>query len=201
MGEFDFVAQFNQSPLPPGGAIFREEWIKREEKPPKPSQTEAIIQSWDTAYESDEDSAWSVCTTWAKCPDGFHLLDVWRGRPSFPDLRKQVYALKKAWKANLVIVENKASGISLIQEIEKLDGQKWLVNISPQKGKVERAEQQAVKFEQGKVWLPTEAPWLAAYEAELFSFPHCGFNDQVDSTVQLLAASDYTGFKHRLKYL
>ena len=34
MGEFDFVAQFNQSPLPPGGAIFREEWIKREEKPP-----------------------------------------------------------------------------------------------------------------------------------------------------------------------
>lgn len=201
MGEFDFEAQFNQNPLPPGGATFREEWVRRDETPPKPSQIEAIVQSWDTAYEGDETNAWSVCTTWALCPDGFHLVDVWRGRPSFPDLRKQVFALKKAWKAKMVIVEKKASGISLIEEIEKLEGQKWLVNISPQKSKVERAEQQAVKFEQGKVWLPTEAPWLAAFEAELFSFPHCKFNDQVDSAVQLLTASDYSGFKNRLKIL
>jgi predicted phage terminase large subunit-like protein len=201
MGEFDFEAQFNQSPLPPGGATFREEWIKRNFKQPSPSQIEAIIQSWDTAYEGDEHNAWSVCTTWAKCPNGYHLLDVWRGRPSFPDLRKKVYELKQTWKAKMVIVEKKASGISLIQEIEKLEGQKWLVNISPQTSKVERAEQQAVKFEQGKVWLPAEAPWLAAYEAELFSFPHCKFNDQVDSTVQLLTASDYSSFKNRLKIL
>lgn len=201
MGEFDFEAQYNQCPLPPGGAIIREAWIKRDKTPPKPSQVEAIIQSWDTAYEGDEDSSWSVCTTWAKCPDGFHLLDVWRGRPSFPALRKQVYALKKKWKAKMVIVEKKASGISLIEEIELIGGEKWLVHISPDKGKVERTEQQAVKFEQGKVWLPTEAPWLAAYEAELFSFPHCKFDDQVDSTVQLLAASDYSKFKNKLKYL
>lgn len=201
MGAFDFEAQFNQSPLPPGGATFREEWVKRFDVSPKASQTEAIIQSWDTAYEGDETNAWTVCTTWAMCPDGYYLLDVWRDRPAFPALVKAVYAQKAKWNAKMVIVENKASGISLIETIRVLDAQKWLVDISPEKGKVERAEQQAVKFEQGKIWLPTAAPWLAAYEAELFSFPHTKFADQVDSTVQLLTASDYAAFKNRLKIL
>jgi predicted phage terminase large subunit-like protein len=201
MGEFDFGAQFNQNPLPPGGATFKEEWIGRYDEAPKASQIIAIVQSWDTAYEGDENNSWSVCTTWAICADGFYLLDVWRGRPAFPDLVKAVHALKKKWKAKMVVVEKKASGISLIETIEKIEGQKWLVNISPTKGKVERAEQQAVKFEQGRILLPREAPWLPAYEAELFSFPHYKFDDQVDSTVQLLTASDFNGFKHKLKVL
>lgn len=201
MGEFDFEAQFNQCPLPPGGAIIKEQWVKRYETPPKPSQTIAIVQSWDTAYEGDEGSAWSACTSWAMCPDGFYLLDVWRKRPSFPDLVKAVYKLKATRKAKLVIVEKKASGISLIETIRDLDGQQWLVSLTPSKGKVERTEQQAVKFEQGKIWLPQEAPWLAAYEAELFSFPYCEFKDQVDSTVQFLAATDYHQFNMLLKHL
>lgn len=201
MGEFDFEAQFNQNPLPPGGAVIKEAWIKRYDTPPKPSKTEAVIQSWDTSYEGDEDNSWSVCTTWAKCPDGYYLLDVWRGRPAFPELVKAVYALKTTWKAKMVVVESKASGISLIETIKGLDGQKWLVSMSPNKGKVERAQQQSVKFEQGMVWLPAEASWLAAYEAELFSFPHCKFDDQVDSTVQLLTASDYANFKNMLRIL
>lgn len=201
MGEHDFEAQYNQSALPPGGATLKEEWIKRYDIPPKPSQTMAIIQSWDTAYEGDEGNSYSVCTTWAQCADGYYLLDVWRGRPNFPELRKKVYDLKKQFKAKMVIVEKKASGISLIEEIEKIDRQPWLVNLTPEKGKVERAEQQAVKFEQGKVWLPIEAEWLPAYEAELFSFPHCKHDDQVDSTVQLLTASDYHSFQNRLRRL
>ncbi|WP_395635991.1 phage terminase large subunit [Sphingorhabdus sp.] len=201
MGEHDFEAQFNQQPVPPGGAIFKNIWVKRYTKAPGPAKTEAIIQSWDTAYEGDEGNSYSVCTTWAKCPDGFHLLDVWRDRPAFADLVKQVYAQKDKWKAKLVIVEKKASGISLIEVINKPGLVAWLQNISPVKGKVERAQQQTVKFEQGRIWLPEEAPWLPAYEAELFQFPHCKFDDQVDSTIQLLTASDYANFRHALNYL
>ncbi|RVQ69633.1 hypothetical protein EKN06_05590 [Croceicoccus ponticola] len=200
MGEHDFEAQFNQRPVPPGGATFKEVWIKRYQTQPKPSQTEAIIQSWDTAYEGDEDNAFTVCTTWAKCPDGYFLLDVWRERPGFPALVKAVKDLKAKWKAKLVVVEKKASGISLLETVREIEGHKWLVSITPSKGKVERA-QQSVKFEQGQIWLPTQAAWLAAYEAELFQFPQCKFNDQVDSTVQLLAASDYAQFHTLLKNL
>ncbi|MFC0588299.1 phage terminase large subunit [Novosphingobium aquiterrae] len=201
MGEFDFEAQFNQCPLPPGGAIIREAWVKRYNSVPKPSQTQAIIQSWDTAYEGDENNSWSVCTTWAKCPDGFFLLDVWRDRPAFPDLCKAVYALKAKWNAKMVIVEKKASGISLIETIRNVESQRWLMFLSPEKGKVERTQQQSLKFEQGKVWLPKSADWLASFEAELFAFPHGKFDDQVDSAVQLLAASDYAKFKEMLRFL
>ena len=155
----------------------------------------------DTAYQGDETNAWTVCTTWAKCPDGYHLLEVWRERPSFSELVKQVHAQKAKWKATLVIVENKASGISLIEVINEKEKQPWLIWIGPEKGKVERAQQQTVKFEKGLVWLPSHAPWLATYEAELFQFPHTKFNDQVDSTVQLLAAMDYPLFHSRLRSL
>ena len=101
----------------------------------------------------------------------------------------------------MVVVERKASGISLIEVINKPGHMPWLNHISPVKGKVERAQQQTVKFQQGRIWLPAEAPWLAAYEAELLQFPHCKFDDQVDSTVQLLTASDFANFKHVLNNL
>ena len=142
-----------------------------------------------------------MCTTWAKCPDGFYLLNVWRDRPGFADLVKQVYALKDQYRAKMVIVEKKASGISLIEVINKHGQMPWLRYISPEKGKVERAQQQTVKFEQGRIWLPTEAPWLPAYEAELFQFPYSKFDDQVDSTVQLLTASDKVAFLYALNIL
>jgi predicted phage terminase large subunit-like protein len=201
MGQHDFEAQFNQCPIPPGGAIFKNIWVKRYEKRPGPEKVEAVIQSWDTAYEGDETNSYTVCTTWAKCPDGYYLLDVWRDRPGFPALLKQVYTQKQKWKVTLVIVEKKASGISLIEEINKNGPQLWLMYRSPEKGKVERAQQQTVKVEQGQLWLPVEAEWLATYEAELFQFPHCKFDDQVDSTVQLLSASDFAQFHQRLQYL
>lgn len=201
MGEQNFEAQYNQRPLPPGGATFKNAWVKRYEKVPAPGKVEAVIQSWDTAYQGDETNAYSVCTTWAKCPDGYYLLDVWRDHPNFPDLLRQVKAQKEKWNATLVIVEKKASGISLIEATNEKGIQPWLMWLEPEKGKVERAQQQTVKFEQGRVWLPTEAPWLAPYEAELLQFPHCKFDDQVDSTVQLLSATDYQLFHSRLRFL
>lgn len=201
MGEHDFEAQFNQCPIPPGGATFRAGWIKRYAEPPNASQVQSVIQSWDTAYEGDEENSYSVCTTWAKCASGMYLLDVWRDRPSFPDLLKQFHKLRAKWQPRLVIIEKKASGISLIESINHAELKDWLTWISPASGKVERAQQQSVKFEQGRVWLPQEASWLTAYEAELFQFPHSKFDDQVDSTVQLLSASDRGQFHNRLRSL
>ncbi len=201
MGEHDFEAQFNQRPIPPGGATFRGDWIKRYIEPPSAAQIQSVIQSWDTAYEGDEENSYSVCTTWAKCASGFYLLDVWRDRPAFPDLLKQVHELRAVWQARLVVVEKKASGISLIESINHAGLQNWLSWLAPSTAKVERAQQQSVKFEQGRVWLPREASWLAAYEAELFQFPHCKFDDQVDSTVQVLSASDHARFHHKLRSL
>jgi predicted phage terminase large subunit-like protein len=201
MGEHDFEAQYNQRPLPPGGYIFKNVWVKRYQNVPGPAQVEALIQSWDTAYQGDETNSYTVCTTWAKCPDGYYLLDVWRDRPNFVDLVNQVKIQKAKWKAKLVIVEKKASGISLLEYFNKTGNQPWLLSREPEKGKVERAQEQTVKFEQGRVWLPVDAPWLAACEAELFQFPHCKFDDQVDSIVQFLGSTDFPLFHNRLRFL
>jgi predicted phage terminase large subunit-like protein len=201
MGEHDFEAQYNQCPLPPGGYIFKNAWVKRYQKTPGPAKVEAVIQSWDTAYQGDESNSYTVCTTWAKCPDGYYLVDVWRDRPNFVDLVNQVKLQKEKWNAKLVIVERKASGISLIEYFTQTGNQPWLLSRGPEKGKVERAQEQTVKFEQGRVWLPLEAPWLATCEAELFQFPHCKFDDQVDSIVQFLSSTDFPFFHNRLRSL
>lgn len=190
MGERDFETQYNQRPLPPGGALFKLEWLQRYDAPPKPQQVQAIIQSWDTAYEIEQNNDYSVCTTWALSGKRCYLLDVFRERLPFHALEKAVYAQHEKWGADLVIVEKAGSGISLFQNIRGLAGHRWLVNITPEGSKQDRASQQTPKFERGEVWVPTEADWLKPFEDELASFPQSKHDDQVDSVVQLLAAVD-----------
>jgi len=199
MGEHDFEAQFNQRPLPPGGATFKAAWIKRYDKLPHEYQIQEIMQSWDTAYEGGEHNDFSVCTTWALCSHGYYLLDVWRGKPEFWQLEKKVYELREKWNASLVIMERAGAGISLIQNIKNRDGRQWIVHYGPQPSKIDRAQQQTPKFEQGKIFMPSEAEWLPALEKELFSFPHGKHDDQVDSVVQFLMAVDSGNLLGRAK--
>jgi len=63
--------------------------------------------------------------------------------------------------------------------------------LGPKKSKEERAAVQAVKIEQGHVYLPVQAEWLEAFENEVRDFPVGRYDDQVDSMVQYLMAMDY----------
>lgn len=190
MGERDFEAQYNQRPLPPGGALFKLKWLQRYDEPPGVHQVEGIFQSWDTAYETAEGNDYSVCSTWALSGKRCYLLDIYRERLQFSDLEKAVYRMREKWDADLVIVEKAGSGISLGQNINRLQQQHWLQVLSPVGSKQDRASQQSPKFERGEIWLPREAPWLKGFEVELLSFPHGKHDDQVDSIVQFLAAVD-----------
>jgi predicted phage terminase large subunit-like protein len=190
MGERDFEAQYNQRPLPPGGALFKLEWLKRYEEPPKPQQVQGIFQSWDTAYDIEERHDYSVCTTWALSGKRYYLLDVYRERLEFPDLEKAVHKLRERCEADLVIVEAIGSGKSLYQNIRRAARSLWLLAKDPEGSKEDRASQQTPKFERGEVWVPAEAPWLKTFEDELASFPHGKHDDQVDSVTQFLAAVD-----------
>lgn len=190
MTEQDFEAQYNQRPLPPGGALFKLEWLKRYEKRPPVHEIQGIFQSWDTAYEVAEGNDYSVCSTWALCGKRYFLIDIFRKRLQFPDLERAMYDQRDKWKADLVIVEKAGSGISLYQNIRNHTRRLWIVNISPLGSKQDRASQQSPKFERGEVYVPIEAPWLKTFEDELISFPHVKHDDQVDSVVQFLAAVD-----------
>jgi len=190
MGEQHFEAQYNQRPLPPGGALFKLAWLKRYDNLPQPYQAQAIIQSWDTGYEVEDDHDFSVCTTWAIVGKHCYLLDVYRARLKFYELEKAVYAKRAEWKADLVIVEKSGAGRSLYQNIRGQAGHRWIEVKTPEGSKEDRASQQSPKFERGEIWVPKEAPWLKGFEDELASFPHSKHDDQVDSVTQFLASVD-----------
>jgi hypothetical protein len=75
-----FSAQYQQAPVPPGGAMIKRNWIKRYTELPSDDTYLVVIQSWDTAAKGGPDNDWSVCTTWHRRGEQFHLVDVWRGR-------------------------------------------------------------------------------------------------------------------------
>lgn len=190
MGERDFEAQYNQRPMPPGGALFKLQWLRRYNEPPKVHQIQGIFQSWDTAYDVQESNDYSVCTTWALSGRNCYLLDVYRERLEFYALERAVYKQREKWKADVVIVEKAGSGISLLQNITRERKNAWLQPKEPIGSKQDRASQQSPKFERGEIWVPQQAPWLQAFEDELASFPHGKHDDQVDSVVQFLASVD-----------
>ncbi len=78
-----------------------------------------VFQSWDTAFKKNEENDYSVCTTWRVTENGFYLLDVFRDRLEFPELKKEAKKSAEKYNPRYVLIEDKASGQSLIQELER----------------------------------------------------------------------------------
>lgn len=152
-----------------------------------PGRVAAWVHSWDTAYKADQVNDPSVGTVWAVMEDGnAYLCDVWRERVEYPDLRTAVVAMYDKWGADVVLIEDKASGQSLIQELRSRTGIP-VKAIEPEGDKVTRAVTSTLLMEAGRMHLPNRATWLLDYETELTSFPTKGVHDdQVDSTSQFL---------------
>jgi predicted phage terminase large subunit-like protein len=144
-----------------------------------------IIQSWDTAAKGGPDNDWSVCTTW-QIVDGcqWYLLDLWRGRVDYPNLKAKVEENARRWGAHQVLVEESGTAIGLLDELSlRVAG---ITGVKPEKDKQTRMSIASAIFEAGQVYFPERAEWLAELEAELFSFPGSRHDDQVDSISQAL---------------
>src|SRR6266699_3074297 len=189
MTEYNFTAQYQQNPQPPSGVIVKREWLKFYGPSDKPVEFDQIIQSWDTANKDTELSNYSVCTTWGLKKQHMFLLDVYRRKVEFPDLKRAVRELAALHRARIVLVEDKASGSSLIQELRAEHFS--LVQAAPaiDGDKVMRLRAQTAKIEGGFVLFPKQAHWLETYLLELLTFPNSKYDDQVDSTVFALAWS------------
>jgi predicted phage terminase large subunit-like protein len=189
MSKHEFAAQYQQDPQPPFGLIVQRKWLKFYCDRDKPGHFDTILQSWDTATKLTELSDYSVCTTWGLKGRLIYLLDVFRHRLEFPELKRKVAQLADLWNSRIVLVEDKSSGTQLIQELRN-DGFSQLQAAPSLDGdKVMRLRAQTAKIEGGFVCFPVEAHWLEDYLNELLSFPNSKFDDQVDSTVFALAWS------------
>jgi predicted phage terminase large subunit-like protein len=103
----------------------------------------------------------------------------------YPELKRAVRAEYERWRPEVVLIEDKASGTQLIQELIA-DGVHAVTRYQPQADKIMRMHAQTAMIENGFVHLPEAAPWLAPYLHELTTFPNGRHDDQVDSTAQLL---------------
>jgi predicted phage terminase large subunit-like protein len=180
-----FSAQYQQMPVPPGGAMIKRDWVARYEDLPPPSERLLTLQSWDTANKGGPENDWSVCTTWILArAKKWYLVDVWRGRLDYPALKLTVQTLAQKWKARRVLVEDAGAGTSLVQELRgRVAG---IIAVKPERDKVSRMAVASSKFEARQVLLPKRATWLADLEAELFAFPGGRHDDQCDSISQAL---------------
>jgi predicted phage terminase large subunit-like protein len=185
IGEYNFAGQYQQRPAPFGGGMVKKEWFKTYVPGEEPSRFDLILQSWDTANKSTELSDYSVCTTWGRKGKNLYLLNVYRRRLEFPDLKRAIVQMASQYGARNVLIEDKASGTQLIQDLTR-DGLYGVTRCEPKMDKVMRLHSITSTIENGMVFLPAKAEWLDEYLHEITTFPHGKYDDQTDSTSQAL---------------
>ncbi len=189
LGSAAYEAQYQQSPVLPGGNLVKTIWFRTYKGVRRSSDYEAVLQSWDTASVPGINNDYSVCTTWGLINEQVDLLHVHRAQHDYPDLLREARSLRKKWRPSLIVVERAVVGIALGDELLR-DGLRDVQGLAPKENKVERMSVQCAKLEQGQVGVPEHAPWLEAYLQEMGAFPNSKYDDQVDSTSQALLTLD-----------
>ena len=184
LGAYAFAAQYQQRPAPLDGGIVKPAWFKRYRA--APANPLRIVQSWDTAHKAAAINDPSVCGTWAETETGFYLIDVVRRRLEYPALKRAAISLAAKWQPDAVLIEDKASGQSLIQDL-RAETRLPVIAQRPEADKLTRMSAVSPTIEAGRLFLPVNAAWLADYEAELATFPNAAHDDQVDMTLSFMA--------------
>lgn len=192
-------AQYQQNPTSDESAIIKREWWKiwQSETPPA---CEYILQAWDTAFEKNNRADYSAGTTWGvfKNPEDHDqpnliLLDVYKKRVEWVDLKKDVLSQYKLWKPDGMLVEKKASGAPLIYELRAMGIP--VQEYTPSRGQDKFARLNSVSdiIASGKVWVP-ETRWADELVDEIAAFPSGDHDDLVDSTTLALMRFRQGGF-------
>jgi predicted phage terminase large subunit-like protein len=187
IGLYNFSGQYQQRPIPVSGNLIKRDWLRFFNLDDAPRRPSRVIQSWDTASKTSELNDFSVCTTWAVDGANFYLLDVLRKRLNYPDLKRAIVTHAATFNPEQILIEDRSSGIQLIQDLLN-DLVRGVVAYKPPSGsdKVMRLHACSDRFENGRVFLPRDAPWLDEYIIELIGCPGTRHDDQVDSTTQAL---------------
>lgn len=185
IGTFNFTCQYQQSPMPVGGALVKLDWLRSYAPEELPGSYEQMIQSWDTATRASEAADYSVCLTIGVKKGRHYLLHVFRRKLEYPDLKRAVANLAATYKPTTILIEDMSSGRQLAQELRD-EGVGNVIAVMPEGDKFMRLMAQTPAIEAGVLYLPREASWRSDYVHELTGFPGSKHDDQVDATSQAL---------------
>ena len=174
---------------------------------------EYIVMSLDCAYTDKTYNDPTASTTWGvfKPQDGpmsVLLIDCWAEHLTFPDLKPKVLEEwrvsygegKDAKRPDLILVEAKASGLSLVQELQgmHLPVRAWNPGNAD---KMTRLQITASIFSTGRVWLPESSvhkgyvkDWCEGFLSQICAFPDAAHDDYVDSATQAMRLLKDMGF-------
>ncbi|MFN3706547.1 MAG: phage terminase large subunit [Thermoflexales bacterium] len=188
-----WMAQYQQQPVSEGAALIKREWWQPWDKTDAPP-CDFILQSWDTAFEKDTRADYSACTTWGVFmrPDdtgvarpNIILLDAFRDRMEFPELKRRALEHYREWAPDSVIIEKKASGAPLVYELRAAGVP--VQTFTPTRGndKISRLNSVADIFASGFVWAPPTR-WAEEVIDEVAEFPAGRHDDYVDTVSMAL---------------
>lgn len=208
LGSYGASGQLQQRPSPSEGGILKKTWWRKWPAGKPWPKCDYVLQSWDTAF-SDADfkqNARSARTTWGVFYDeivgshereygartlgedgisgegfGIILLEAWADHVDYPQLRKEGLTSYRQWKPDAVLIEKKASGQSLLQDMRKAGIPCLAYN--PDRDKVARAYSVQALLEGGLIFHP-DRKWAEDVIEECGMFPNGEFADFVDTCTQ-----------------
>ena len=210
LGSYGAAGQLQQDPKPAEGGILKTKHIQLWPADKPLPQFEYVLQSYDCAFTEKTTGDPTACTVWALFTHGGErhvmLIDAWDEHLSYPDLRARAIrdwsteyggttvkdGVRTARRPDRVLVEAKASGQSLLQDLRL--ARVPAVGYNPGNAdKVSRAHQAAPTLELGHVWLPESGKnpghpvsWAAAFLKQLDKFPVAEHDDYVDTFTQAI---------------
>ena len=211
---------YQQNPVVEDGGIIDQTWFKwwRSKEPPK---VKYVLQAWDTALTANKTSAYSASTTWGVFDNdegipNLILLSAWRGRVEWPILRRQVQRMARDYRddnynvpikpvrgrsPDTILVEAKANGQMLINDLARAGIMATKFNPDKFGDKIARVRLVTDLIENGRVWLPAQAPsydtlrpWAADFLQQCVQFPAADSRDWVDTMSMALLRIKQSGW-------
>jgi len=185
LGSMKFSSQYQQSPVPAEGNIIKRDWFKTYSELPSGGQ---IIQSWNLATSTNNKADYSVCVTALIKNKKFYIIDVWRERLAYPDLRRKIITHAIHHNADNVLLEKAGPGEAMVADLRrnKTPGFPTPIGIKVKEDKAVRLETASPVIERGDVLIPQDASWLSTFLNELLAFPNGRNDDQADAFSQLI---------------
>jgi predicted phage terminase large subunit-like protein len=198
IGSYKWNSLYQQNPIPLEGGLFKRKWwIPYKEAP----NFTRIIQVWDCAQKVGISNDYSVCATWGQAHNGYYLLDIWRNKVEAPQLEQAAQNLFAKWRPNEIVIEDKSSGSSLIQNLRQKTLLPILAFDPKQRDKEVRASAVTPIVESGRCFIPESAPWLEDFLLEHERFPNAEHDDCVDTTSMALEHLSKQVVAPRIRFL
>lgn len=195
VGTRNWEALYQQNPVPDGGALFRERWLRYWHPSDLPDSFDRMVTSWDLTFKNHESGDYVAGSVWGKKDGNFYLLDMVHERLGFTETLDAVRHLHEKYpKSSKILIEDAANGPAVIDMLKKtVPG---IVPVRADGSKEARAHAVTPYFESGNVYIPhpsVAGPWVGDFVQELISFPLGAHDDMVDSTTQALRSFMNTG--------